>query len=180
MVLALLFCALVVTGFVVGPVHSAVFSTYTSPLLREFCAGVLIGAWRPQSSSARPMALSVVLLLVGFAMLVARDSHPLGVFTQIIGATLMVLGALDRRLITWQSSWLRALGDSSYSLYLTHIFALGAFRVLWLRLSPGPLAMADAVVFMPVSALRCVLLGWWCYKYVESPLTRWLNRKLLR
>lgn len=146
----------------------------------EFCAGVLVGVWWPQRRADRPFVLSVVMLLAGFAMLVARDSPPLGVLTQIIGATLVVPGALDQRLLGWQYGVLRALGDSSYSLSLTHIFAFGAFRVLWGQLVPGPLAWPDAIAFMALSALWNVLVDWLCYKHVEYPLTRRLNRMVRR
>jgi exopolysaccharide production protein ExoZ len=65
---------------------------------------------------------------------------------------------------------LSALGDSSYSLYLTHSFVLGPLaRIL------GPLFLfhdMGRAAFVVVATLLCVSVGWLCFIWFERPLLR--------
>lgn len=70
---------------------------------------------------------------------------------------------------------LLALGDASYSIYLTHIFTLGALRVVWVRLVPTA-TMASSIALMVVSLMVSAAAGWLCYKAVEKPLTEFIGR----
>jgi exopolysaccharide production protein ExoZ len=67
---------------------------------------------------------------------------------------------------------LHALGDASYSIYLTHIFTLGALRVVWVRLVPDA-SMTSSLILMAVSLVVSASVGWLCYRWVERPLTQW-------
>jgi exopolysaccharide production protein ExoZ len=90
---------------------------------------------------------------------------------------LTVIGALDIRFAAWRSPLLQALGDSSYSLYLTHIFTLGALRVVWSRMLPRAPDLALTIAFMAVSLVICALVAWFVYRWVETPLLRSLSRR---
>jgi exopolysaccharide production protein ExoZ len=72
------------------------------------------------------------------------------------------------------SAVLMALGDASYSIYLSHLFTLGALRVLWVRLAPEA-TMASSVGFMATAMMVCAVAGWLCYRWVERPLTKWIS-----
>lgn len=174
--LSVIMLCLVVTGIAWAPFNSAVLSTYTSPLLLEFLAGAYLGYRYAQGQILLPTGVSVVLIGLGFAMLVLRDSPPLGVFVQIIGAILVVTGALNRHFINWHNTLLRRLGDSSYSLYLTHIFVLGVTRMAWGRIQAEPLDFANGLAYILVSTVVCVLVGGWVYAHIETPMTRSLQR----
>ena len=84
-------------------------------------------------------------------LLVLRDQEPFGTAMEIVGGILVVIGALDARFASWRSRVLQALGDASYSLYLTHIFTLGALRVVWGWLLPAPPTLATTIAFMLLS-----------------------------
>ena len=73
---------------------------------------------------------------------------------------------------------LMALGDASYSIYLTHIFTLGALRVVWVRLVPEA-TMASSIALMAASLIASAAAGWLCYRLVERPLTQWISKRRL-
>ena len=65
---------------------------------------------------------------------------------------------------------LLALGDASYSIYLTHVFALGALRAVWQHFIPQ-VSLASAITFMVVALTLCAAAGFMAYRWVEKPLT---------
>ncbi len=168
--LSLFFLALAGIGLALGPFNSAAAQTYTHPMLLEFAAGALIGAWWLGDHPRLPFVASLLFMTVGAATLVLRGHEPLGDFTQIIGAALAVMGALDVRLGAWRNRLLQALGDSSYSLYLTHLFALGVMRVAWAKLVPTAPTLFTGSAFMLTSLLGCAAVGWLSYRWIETPL----------
>jgi exopolysaccharide production protein ExoZ len=113
----------------------------------------------------------VVLIFGGAMLLVSGDALQWGGGGAGFGATCVVLGALNARISQWRSALFRALGDSSYSLYLTHIFTLGVLRVVWGQLSPE-ITSVSAWIFLILSLGVSAAVGWVVYKYVEMPLTR--------
>jgi peptidoglycan/LPS O-acetylase OafA/YrhL len=73
---------------------------------------------------------------------------------------------------------LMALGDASYSIYLTYIFTLGALRVVWVRLVPAA-TMTSSIMLMAVSLTASAAAGWLCYRLIEQPLTKSISRRRL-
>jgi exopolysaccharide production protein ExoZ len=73
---------------------------------------------------------------------------------------------------------LTTLGDSSYSIYLTHIFTLGALRIVWVRLVPAA-TMTSSIMLMAVSLAASATAGWLCYRLIERPLTKLISRRRL-
>ena len=70
---------------------------------------------------------------------------------------------------------LLALGDASYSLYLGHLFALGAARIAWVRIGPDAPSVSSAAGFAAFGLLASVLAAIALYRLVEQPLTRKLR-----
>jgi exopolysaccharide production protein ExoZ len=75
---------------------------------------------------------------------------------------------------------LLALGDASYSIYLTHTFIVGALRVMSERLLPMTATMASSIALMVLSLVACAAAGWCCYRFVERPLTAYWKAPSLR
>lgn len=144
----------------------------TSPLFIEFLAGMVIAEVATSGALARFVTrvgfgrLAVGAAAVGSVLLSAFHDLP-----RIIGlgipATLTVLLAVSREdaIAARPISWLKRLGDASYSLYLVHEIFLRLFE---------PLAKNEA---LPLS-LRFVIclagsiaFGLLTYTYVEKPLT---------
>ena len=178
--LVALFVLLTLLGFAFGPFASAAAQTYTHPMLLEFAAGAAIAAWWLDGRWRLPTATSSGLVAAGAVLLVLRDQEPFGTSTQIVGAVLVVVGALDTRFAAWRNQVLQALGDASYSLYLTHIFTLGALRVAWATLVPGPPGLAATLAFMAIALVVCAAVGWLVFRWIEMPLLRRLNRRRKR
>ena len=172
------FGVMVGVGAALGPFASAVAQTYTHPMLLEFVAGTLLGAWWVRGEPRLPLWASIVAILVGAGLLVLRDHPILGAYTQIIGAVLVVLGALGATAYAGRINWWLALGDSSYSLYLTHSFTLAFLRPIWVRLLPdGQQTPLTLSAVMLVSILICALVGWLSFLWIEAPLSRRLSRR---
>jgi exopolysaccharide production protein ExoZ len=89
----------------------------------------------------------------------------------------MVIGALDTRFADWRFAPLRALGDSSYSLYLTHLFTLGLLRVVWSRVVPPIESWLGAATFMAAALVGASVVGWLTFRLVETPMLEWLNSR---
>ena len=123
--------ALVAAGYVLGPFANPVARTCTDPILLEFMAGAVIAHLWMGRRIDLPVLASVASVLVGAALLVLRDAAPLANDTRLLGAILVVVGSLSLSRLKWRCSALRMLGYASYSIYLTHIFTLGAWR--WVR-----------------------------------------------
>jgi exopolysaccharide production protein ExoZ len=168
--------ALTAAGFLLGPFASAAARTYTDPLLLEFAGGALIGVAWLRDNGRLPIGLSLLLIGLGAVLLVRRDQAPLGEFNTMAGALLVLIGALDRRWATWRNKPLQALGDSSYSLYLTHLFTLAILRVAWARLVHGVATPALGAACMLVALGTCAGVGWLSYRWMELPLLRWMSR----
>ena len=72
------------------------------------------------------------------------------------------------------------LGDASYSIYLTHLYAVVGFRVLCDRLHLHITTPFAAIVF--ITACMAVSVGGGCivYQVIERPLTALARRRFLR
>jgi exopolysaccharide production protein ExoZ len=163
--------ALVLAGFITQPTDP-ILATYTGPKLIEFAAGAAIGHFWIRGMFSVNWWLSIALIVMGFWLLLFMEGK-LPDWSQMLGATLIVCGSLNPALSDLRSRILLALGDASYSIYLTHLFTLGVLRAVWTRMMPpGPIA---AVAFMAVALTVCAGMGWICYRFVEKPLTSWLR-----
>jgi exopolysaccharide production protein ExoZ len=164
--------ALVTTGRLLQPTNPIAF-VYTSPLLLEFGLGAIIGYLWIRKGLEVGLTMSLTAVVVGLLMLFNRGD--LWGYSPMAGATLTVIGCLHAWMRTWDSRFLLAMGDASYSIYLTHLFTLGATRVVWVRLVPDA-SLSLAVAFMITALAVCAAVGWICYRWIEKPLTKHLRR----
>lgn len=144
-----------------------------NPLILEFLFGVVIArlpAWRP-GIVALPLGLT---LLIAAALLgLAPEGGTLGFlrgdgnlqrsFLIGIPAALTVYGAMHLSLK--QSVW-TYLGDASYTLYLTHTFAVTPLQALWTAYPVPP----DLIIVIGMAA--SIMLAWRVHEMVERPLLR--------
>lgn len=166
--------ALVLAGAVLGRPGPLSF-VYTSPMLLEFGAGMWIAHEWLQGKRDRGLVVSLGMVAAGFGLLTQMNSRP----CLIVGATLIVLGALNPRLCEMRSRPLLELGNASYSIYLTHLFTLGILRVVWMRFIPG-ISAAGAAAFMALALVGSSIAGWVCYRFIERPMTDWLHARIRR
>jgi exopolysaccharide production protein ExoZ len=93
----------------------------------------------------------------------------------MLGSLLVVIGCLHPMFGTWKNRLFLSLGDASYSIYLTHPFALAALRVVWARMVPH-VSVTSAIAFMAIALLTSAALGWLCYRLIEKPITERLRK----
>jgi exopolysaccharide production protein ExoZ len=178
--LTLFFVACILLGMAVS-FEGAVPRFYTQIDTLGFVAGVWLGVLNLRGrlllgngAIAALLALSTAILLyiIGFYHLI----RPL-VSTQVLlvvacaAHVALLLAIVDQRHRRVSPAWLH-IGDASYSIYLFHMFAIGAVTSIALRL-PDALTIPMIGVAM-VAGLVAGLLG---YRLVERPLNQLMRRR---
>ncbi len=180
---------LLMTGWAVatGLLHALVpqdaiaLSFWTSATLWKFVAGAWIGVlyW----TGWRYMGPKAVVLLAGvlafaahwcvYGMFLQRPDSVIFHALSAFAASVMIGAAVLTRFETLERSprALVALGDASYSIYLTHIFVyVPVFGLLGMAfdMTLGQRVIAGAGCFA-----MAIGLGFAVYRWVELPLIRW-------
>ncbi|MDV3467421.1 acyltransferase [Stenotrophomonas sp. C3(2023)] len=157
---------------------SPAYQLVSNPLTLEFIAGGLLGLyWRrlPVALGLPLLGGGLVLAVAAAALLPAAGPASMSVWTRVLlfgtASALLVAGAVlvearQRRAVP---RWLAALGDSSYALYLSHIFVLSAVGRVWMMLWPSDAALNHAA-FVIANVLACCVVGWLVHRWVEQPL----------
>jgi peptidoglycan/LPS O-acetylase OafA/YrhL len=91
-------------------------------------------------------------------------------------ATIVVAAAAfgPRLSASWIVSRLVTLGDASYSLYLTHPFAIRPLRNIWMSPHGGSLPLGLYVIVCGLVAIAAALI---VYRLIEKPTTDALRRR---
>lgn len=128
-----------------------------------------------------PTLIAVLALLVGIGFIHKFDGQVGNAYTNprllefALGAAIGHVWARHPptwQWLEWRSGLAKALGDASYSIYLSHLFTLAALSKVWLRFDPNP-TPTRAVVFLPIAIAVSAAAGWLIFKYVETPIGRW-------
>ncbi|WP_237481709.1 acyltransferase family protein [Lichenibacterium dinghuense] len=180
--LALALVALVALGRLVAPPFAAA-AVWTDGLLLEFLLGLGVGLAAERGVHLRPRAAAAV---VGAGVGAAVALGPwTGRFDALgpalregVPAALIVAGCvLGPR---WRGASavaaLALIGDASYSLYLSHPFAVRLLGVAWTAAIP---AGAPPVLFLASACAAAVLGALALHRFVERPMTEALQRRSL-
>jgi exopolysaccharide production protein ExoZ len=155
----------------------------SNPLTLEFIAGAMLGAYfggarKGLRGAGWGMAASGTLLLAGYAAFVNRSGRLMPgpaeraiLFGAPMALLIFFLMLRERRKPVRPPRWLVAIGDASYSIYLSHLLVLGALGRIWSAFrSQSPWADAAALALM---AAGTVAAGTASYAFLEKP---WLDR----
>lgn len=179
-----LLVALVVAGFFLRGVESSIIRAWTDNIILEFGAGVGIAMvyerWG-KSLTINAWACVSIFLAALLAMYVLNLPHlfahkPPRFITAGIPAAIAVFSAVVLLPETWEvrlPGWLSALGDSSYSLYLSHRFVQRPLQMVAHRLPDIPFMGA---VYLVVAVATAVAVGHVVYLLLETPLLNVLRR----
>lgn len=160
----------------------------TSPLTLEFIVGVLAGLhWRklPRELAFAMMIVGIALYLtaaVGLADTSISAPKPwLRMATFGTASVLLVLGWVmyESRGHGSAPSALVALGNSSYSLYLSHVFVISAVGRLWPAVVPGQ-SWGHHVLFVVVATASACIAGHLIHRWIELPLLNLAHRSAWR
>ena len=143
---------------------------YANPILFEFLAGIAVGILYMKGNMPKSWAW-LVPITVGFLLLRYGPGVVYGLNgTNLIATTMIVSGALFLPSIPLPG--LKAVGDASYSLYLTHVITIAMLSHFWaLGLTAlGPVAFTLAGLALSIAAALI------CYRVFERPMTVALKR----
>jgi len=158
---------------------------YLNGMLLEFSFGMLIAvAYFNGYLKRLNFKFGITLIAIGFIALFALDplqtpnSRPL-----IYGApaVVIVIGALacEKRQVRLRSRFFEFTGDSSYSIYLVHIFPIAVMRAIWPHIMPmrGWLSFS---LFLAISVAFVLIIAGVSYRIIEIKSLKYLRGKYVR
>ena len=172
---------LVFSGWLIGDVHYLI-SFLTSEFLIEFMFGIF--AFYFTKNIGTNIYYGVVLISISITAIVFVDMNNMefnrsiqyGVpsFIFFLGMLLMEYRFKNSNSSIF-SSTLKALGNSSYSLYLSHPFSLVASSI-----ALSYLGLADyGVIFVGLLVITSLISGHLCYLILEKPLVKLMKTNRL-
>lgn len=159
---------------------------FFSPFVLEFIAGCFVAYTAPKIGSKSGVILiasGVAWFVAGCLMLESVDSSSRATADWVLAfgpASVAIVAGV----VAWESSvsWRRfpailvAIGDSSYSLYLSHLLTLSALGRLWMLIGiPLPPVMNLAVIAL--FGAIAVVVGHLSYLVVEKPVIRFFRSR---
>jgi exopolysaccharide production protein ExoZ len=154
--------------------ESPVAQVYTNSMLLEFLGGAALGYVWMRGKLTAGLRLSIAAVVAGTVFIVIRG-HNGPVVIRVAGIGLLIAGCLHPRICAWKSDLLMKMGDASYSTYLSHPFILIAMAAMY-----HPLTLLSSVMFVATGCVLCQIAGWLCYRFVERPMTDFLQGRMRR
>lgn len=161
--------------------YSPLVQIIVHPYALEFIGGAALALLFHSPYSARIPDRTVWALLwlttlvgmplIGFFQLF--EGHGLArmlVVGVTFGGLVLSLALLERRGRVRISPALVAVGDMSYTLYLSHLLVLGVIGRVWTWLGPWPGSYLDNLVFAVLMMAAVLVYGWVGYRLFEKPV----------
>ena len=158
--------------------NSAVLEFFTRIDTLGFVAGVWLGCLtagpgiRGERTAWLLQAASLILFFYFWFNYAEIKDNPWAQVMLVLAALLQV--AILVMPLGWTHSaprWAVFAGDGSYSMYLFHMFAVGAVTVAVRRFFPDMLFAA-----IPLAAIAGVACGLCVYQFIERPINQWFRR----
>jgi exopolysaccharide production protein ExoZ len=148
--------------------------------LLEFLFGMMLAQWYVHGLPRLAAPVAAALGVIGFAALFLELpglSYDPGDLMQVLGevalpsvVVVFAMLSLEPALRTRPARFIAYLGDASYSLYLSHIFTLGAARFLWLKAGLDRVTLTHALAFEIAGIAASIGGAILVYRCVELPL----------
>lgn len=176
-VLGVLIAIVFAVGAASSPYESEL-SFYGSTRVFEFFSGVALAAYMVPLLRFNPR-IALGLTAIAFVVMLIAEGQGWPVFQVFkfgIPSFIMVACCVNIERVATVPKWrvLEALGDASYSIYLTHVFALALMRIVLQGLGI-PMTDFVAYIFVPAGTVFSAVVGWLAHKYIEKPLVRVVN-----
>lgn len=161
--------------------YNAALKIILHPYALEFLVGVALALLFYGNYSARIptagvcIALAVALLpgigLIGYYRLF-DDQGMLRMFSVggVFGTLIFALALLERRRHIRVPTLLIAVGDMSYTLYLSHLLVLGVVGRCWQMVGNSPHSLLDNALFAVLMMSAVLCYGWVGYRGFEKPV----------
>lgn len=156
-----------------------VWQTYTSPILLEFLAGVLIAVFRSEIGRIPVVAAGFLALAALFAMsmLEANQLTRAFIYGPLAAAVVVSVVALEAVIQERRLKLPYLLGEASYSLYLSHPITQRIWYVIFAFMFGGITTAALAYWYAVGAVLAGIVGGVACYYLVESPTSRLIKAR---
>ena len=169
LVITAIFISAVVLGQL-NPPTSAIGIFYSSPIVFEFLAGILIFRLSQRDDVRWAPHLTTGLAALGAWFIWVEHSEYLPHLITPLGAFLLVLGCALKSQAARPLALLLAIGNASYSIYLSHIFTLGVLRTVWFKVSQQPMPSEHIWPFLLAAMLASTCVGYGVYAWIERPI----------
>jgi peptidoglycan/LPS O-acetylase OafA/YrhL len=189
--------ALMLVLIVIGPVNRVLtdgetpWSDYAYLSCMDCIAFGCLAAWLQQRSAQTRTTSAAVSAVLGAAcmlfIVVARKTVSdvglpdagLNVSVLALGTALLLWGLAERPSFAagLRCSWLQTIGESSYEIYLTHMFVVLAMPSLFRASGAG---VQWVFAFYAATVLASVALGWLVARCYGQPLAAALRRRAVR
>jgi len=164
-----------------GPVSRVWDYHLLSPYLLLFAFGwalCTVDRWQTRSAWAKTLAIAAFVWIVALAVADPLDRYL--VLRMAVAGGIFLLARVFRPVFQRDCAVNRlgsALGDASYSLYLSHWFVLSGFgKVAGALMFPA--ALDWGLRFVGIGA--AIVFAWACFRYAEAPLDRLLRPRVGR
>lgn len=157
------------------------------PYAIEFVMGCMIALFyfsplseRVSTRTAIGMLLFVPLIGVpiGYNFGLFRGEGLIRVFSLGTLFSLLTIGAtlLERRDKISVPNFMVAIGDSSYTTYLSHLLVIGVIGKLWVMLDLASTSILGNIAFLAIMFTAVMSYGLVGFKFIEEPLMNSANR----
>ena len=161
----------VAVGELIGPFVNPIVKTYTNPLLLEFILGMALCHLWVSGKIKFSLITSLFAIFAGIFLITLPEVPWMKDYNLLVGSSLLVFGSLNERILTWRNSFLLAIGDASYSIYLTQVFTIPVVYWLWhFKLQLNNIDLAASILFMFLALLCSILVGIFTYRKIEMPM----------
>jgi len=165
--IGVVFAIAVIARIAVEPAADTVLFFYTTPILFEFLAGMVVGHLTGHLARCPlPLAVSMIAFAIVSALVMRFSLDLPRSVSQGIPAILLVAACirLETAFRAYTPRMLARLGDASYSLYLTHTIVLLVATPAIANLDLSPWIAGG------ITVMACVIVAMASYRLVEIPL----------
>jgi peptidoglycan/LPS O-acetylase OafA/YrhL len=151
------------------------------PYALEFIIGVALALWfysrhNPRIPTSAISIALVVALIPGIALIgYFRLFDDQGIVRMlavgaVVGTLIFTFATLERRRHVRMPGFLVAVGDMSYTVYLSHLLVLGVIGRIWQVVGTRPDSLLDNALFAALMMVAVVCYGSVGYRFFEKPV----------
>jgi exopolysaccharide production protein ExoZ len=160
---------------------------WTRPIILEFAFGLAAGWLFNNTNTWLPPRILIAIAIAGSIALLSTQienigyppngSYPSRVALWGVPSALLVLSlpCLEKEGYTLRSNSLWALGDASFSIYMTHIMVLPVAGLIWRKTGIGFSGLRGAG-FVFSALTMCAITGWIVFRCWEQPFLKFFRR----
>jgi exopolysaccharide production protein ExoZ len=161
-------------------------ASYGNFRIFEFLFGMIIGEAYVNRLHSVPAGVAWLITLAGLAVLMlglpflplVAGSWPQVMIENALPSAFIVFGvlSLEGHFKARPFPFLAYLGDASYSMYLSHVFTLGALRFLWGHAGLERISVPFAIAFGFASLIVTIIGAIVVYQCIEKPMLQAAQR----